>query len=141
MPQDRGLKALWPDPPDMSATLPPATSNDTLVSPEVSPSGEVAVRPYAPNANSVQVNGMDLVSDMRNPPALTKGKNGVCSITLKPPPGTRRYCSLVHHALFRSALRLRQGACEGSVGLDRVESFGKRQELGETDMSSSGGSD
>lgn len=62
------------------------------VSPEVNAeTGAVTLRIAAPNATEVLVGGTDIMPDPRNPPALTKGEDGVWSVTLTPPRGTYRY--------------------------------------------------
>ncbi len=54
----------------------------TFVSPEVHPDRTVTLRIYAPKANSVTVSGE--IMGTRPPAALTKGDNGVWSVTLGP---------------------------------------------------------
>ncbi len=63
-----------------------------VVSPEVAADRSITFRLYAPNAQSVTLNGDFFASNNSNGPALTKASNGVWSHTVPPqPPGVHGY--------------------------------------------------
>ncbi len=87
-------------PPNPPAGIPmgPRTPFDTLVSPEVSQDGRITFRFYAPKAQSVVVKPWFL-KDGQPPIALTKGADGVWSVTTDPvEPGAYRYRFIVDDA-------------------------------------------
>ena len=79
-------------PPGVKLPFPvgPTSPYDRLVSPEVAPDGRITFRFYAPKAQSVTV--IPWFADNRPPIALTKGADGVWSVTTEPIiPGSYRY--------------------------------------------------
>jgi enterochelin esterase-like enzyme len=70
----------------------PAAPRPAVVSPEVAPDRRVTFRILAPRAESVRLNGGDIPGNGGPGAAMTKGENGVWSVTLGPVnPGAYRY--------------------------------------------------
>jgi enterochelin esterase-like enzyme len=90
---DAGAQGQAPPAPAPQAAPSP---NATLVSNEVSPDMHVTFRVYAPKAQDVELRGDYMRLETASSCKLTKGDNGVWSVTVGPiEPGTYRYAFFI----------------------------------------------
>jgi len=81
-----------PAPPGAPARGGRGPQGPVVVSPEVQPDRHVVLRLWAPQAESVELRGGDLMAGGRTLPTMTKGENGVWEATMGPiDPGAYRY--------------------------------------------------
>lgn len=89
-----------PSPPPLVVPETQPSPDAALVSPLLSDDGAVTFSLYAPGAQQVVLDSLELVYLAANggplaPPILVKDANGVWTLTLRPPPGTYRYAFMV----------------------------------------------